>query len=390
MKYNFDEIIPRRDTNCFKYDGAAMMGKPGDAIPMWVADMDFPTPPEVTEKILAAARRGIYGYDLISKAYVAAVINWFADNFDFRPEPEWLSISPGVVFAVANAIRSQTAPGDAVLIQEPVYHPFAKLIKNNNRRLINNGLVYQDGRYSLDLADFEKKIVDEKVKLFILCSPHNPVGRVWTKDELTALGEICLKHNCLVVSDEIHCDFVRPGHRHHVLAALSPEFAANSIICTAPSKTFNLAGLQASNIFIPNKEVRDKFVGEMNNAGYSGLNSMALVACQAAYEHGRAWLDQLKEYLESNLALLKGAAAEMPGVKVVEPEGTYLAWLDFNGLGLSAKALDDLITNRAKLWLDDGPKFGRGGEGFYRMNLACPKGTLEMALSQLRRAVDSL
>ena len=390
MKYNFDEIIPRLGTNCFKYDGASMMGKPADAIPMWVADMDFPTPPEVTEKIMAAARRSIYGYDLISSDYVAAVINWLADNFDFRPKSECLSISPGVVFAVANAIRSQTAPGDAVLIQEPVYHPFSKLIKNNNRRLINNGLIYKDGRYSLDLADFEKKIVDERVKLFILCSPHNPVGRVWTRDELAAMGDICLKHKCLVVSDEIHCDFVRPGHQHHVFAALSPEFAANSIICTAPSKTSNLAGLQASNIFIPNKEVRDKFVGEMNNAGYSGLNSMALVACQAAYEHGRAWLDQLKEYLESNLTLLKNAVADLPGAKVVEPEGTYLAWLDFNGLGLSLEALDDLITNRAKLWLDEGPKFGHGGEGFYRMNLACPKGILERALEQLRRAMESL
>jgi len=387
MKYNFDEIIPRRHTNCFKYDFGAEIGKPADVIPMWVADMDFQTPPEVTAKIIAAARHAVYGYSLVSDAYRTAVGDWFERRFDYRPERDWLVTSPGVVFAVATAIRSQTEPGQAVLIQEPVYHPFTRLITANGRKMVNNGLIYKDGRYTMDLNDFEKQIVEHQVKLFILCNPHNPVGRVWTKEELTAMGEICLKRDCLVAADEIHCDFIRPGHRHQVFAALSPEFAANSIICTAPSKTFNLAGLQASNIFIANKEVREKFIREKNNAGYSELNTLALVACQAAYQHGGDWLDQLLAYLESNFDLLKKEIGSMPGIKMAEPEGTYLAWLDFRGLGLSAEALDDLVTNKAKLWLDEGPKFGRGGDGFYRMNLACPRGTLERALTQLRAAL---
>lgn len=390
MKYDFDRIIPRRNTDCFKYDGAAIMGKPKGLIPMWVADMDFQTPPEVTAEIMATAERAVYGYGLVSDDYAAAVFDWFAENFDFRPERDWLTTSPGVVFAVAMAIRSQTGPGQAVMIQEPAYHPFARLVKNNGRQLVVNELVYKDGRYSFDPDEFEELVAGQRVKLFILCNPHNPVGRVWTEAELRTMGDICLKHGCLVVSDEIHCDFVRPGRRHLVFATLSPEFAANSITCTAPSKTFNLAGLQASNIFIPAREVRDRFVREKNNTGYLELNTMALTACRAAYTHGREWLDQLKVYLESNLAMLKSAVGGLTGVKVVEPEGTYLAWLDFNGLGLSAEKLDELIVGRAGLWLDEGWKFGRGGEGFYRMNLACPKSTLAEALKRLEAATASL
>ncbi|MDR2946699.1 MAG: pyridoxal phosphate-dependent aminotransferase [Candidatus Adiutrix sp.] len=386
MKYNFDEITPRRHSGCIKYDGAALMGKPEGLIPLWVADMDFPAPPEVTAEIMAAARRGIFGYNLVTDGYATAAANWFADRFGYRTERDWLVTSPGVVFALGLAIRSQTAPGEAVMIPQPVYHPFARLVTANGRKLVNNGLVYRDGRYEIDLVDFEEKIVTHAVKMFVLCSPHNPVGRVWTADELTAMGRICLKHKCLVVSDEIHCDFTWPGHRHHVFAALSPEFAQNSIICTAPSKTFNLAGLQASNIFIANKEVREKFAREKSNAGAGELNNLGLVACQAAYEHGRDWLEQLREYLGANLSLLKSALAGTK-VRLIEPEGTYLAWLDFNALGLSAQDLDDLITARAGLWLDEGAKFGPGGEGFYRMNLACPKATLEQALTQLNRAL---
>lgn len=385
MKYDFDQIISRDHTFSIKYDWIAKQGRPADTIPLWVADMDFPAPREVLDRLAEVARHGIFGYCEAGPEYFAAVRNWFARCFDFSPEPQWLVRTPGVVFALGAAIRSLTAPGDAVVIQEPVYHPFAGLIRANGRRVVNNGLIYREGRYELDLADFEAQIRQERVRLFLLCNPHNPVGRVWTEAELRAMGEICLKHDCLVIADEIHCDFIRPGHRHLVWAGLSAELAARSIICTAPSKTFNLAGLQAANLFIPDDQIRALYQAELERLGYGELNAMGLAAARAAYERGRDWLEQLKVYLEGNLNFLKEALADLPGLRAVEPEGTYLVWLDGAGTGLSAPALDELISRRARLWLNEGSQFGASGTGFYRLNLACPRSVLAEALDRLRK-----
>ncbi len=390
MKYDFDRIVPRHNTDCAKYDCAVKTGKPADVIPLWVADMDFPAPQEVIDRLVEAARHGIFGYAEVGEGYFQAVADWFRRRFDFHPEPQWLVTTPGVVFAVATAIRGLTEPGGAVLIQEPVYHPFARMVQANGRQVVNNALTARSGKYGLDLADFERQIVDHKVRLFILCSPHNPVGRVWTEAELTALGEICLRHGCLVLADEIHCDFVRPGHRHRGFASLSPDFAQISVTATAPSKTFNLAGLQAANIFIPNPALRKKFQKAKAETGYGELNNMGLAAGRAAYEHGQDWLEQLLAYLEGNLALVKQALAAFSQIKVVEPEGTYLLWLDLRGLGLSDGALDDLLTYRARLWLDEGQKFGEAGRGFYRLNLACPRPVLEEAMRRLKEALGTL
>ena len=388
MHYDFDELIERRNTGSLKYDFAARRGMPADILPLWVADMDFRTPPCVIEALIEKSRHGIFGYSESSEAYYKALENWLFTRFDWQIRPEWLVKAPGVVFAICAAIRSLTREGDAVLIQQPVYYPFSESVVTNGRRLVVNELVYADGRYTIDFADFEAKLTENSVKLFILCSPHNPVGRVWTRDELLRLGDICLKHGVLVVSDEIHADFVFPGHRHLVFASLKPEFERITVTCTAPSKTFNLAGLQVSNILVPDPGIRRKMLNEIRSAGYSQLNAMGLAACRAAYEGGAEWLAQLVEYLCGNLDYLRGFLREkLPQVRLVEPEGTYLVWLDFRALGLSDQALDDLIVNRAKLWLDAGPVFGAGGEGFQRINIACPRATLKQALSQLEQAL---
>ncbi len=389
MPFNFDEIINRRETDSIKYDFAVLRNKPADILPLWVADMDFQTPPAVIEALTARARHGIFGYSDGRDAYYAAVQNWFWEHFGWDTEPEWIVKTPGIVFALSIAVRAFTQPGDAVLIQPPVYYPFTEVVRQNERKLIKNELVYEEGRYRIDFEDFERKIIENGVKLFILCSPHNPVGRVWTKEELTMIGELCLKHNVLVISDEIHADFTYPGHPHTMFASLDQRFAQNSITCTAPSKTFNLAGLQISNIFIPQQELRQKFRQEIRRVGYSQPNVMGLDACRAAYEHGTPWLNELRTYLLQNLLFVRDYIAKnMPKVRLVEPEGTYLIWLDFRELGLSGKTLDDLIIYKAGLWLDPGEMFGEGGEGFQRINIACQRATLEEALMRLARALQ--
>ncbi len=388
MNYNFDEIVERKGTNSLKYDFALELGKPNDILPLWVADMDFKTPIQVRDVLVKTAQHGIFGYTEVKDDYFNAVRDWFANGFDFKIKSEWLVKTPGVVFAIATAIRAFTKEGDAVLIQRPVYYPFSEVIIDNGRKLINSSLVYEDMKYHIDFEDFEQKIVENKVKLFILCSPHNPVGRVWTKDELIKLGEICLRYNCMVVSDEIHCDFVYEGYKHHIFGNLGAEFLNNSIICTAPSKTFNLAGLQVSNIFIANKEIRQKFKLEINKTGYSQLNTMGLVACQKAYENGEAWLIQLKQYLTNNIKFIREFLSEqLPQIKLIEPQGTYLLWLDFKELGINQKELDNLILNKGKLWLDGGTMFGNEGNGFQRINVACSIEVLKIAMFQLKNSL---
>ncbi|MGN0964571.1 MAG: MalY/PatB family protein [Dysosmobacter sp.] len=389
--YDFDQIIDRRNTNSLKYDFAVERGLPADVLPLWVADMDFRAPEPVLDALRKTVDHGIFGYSDVKDGYYDAVSQWFLTRFGWQTRPEWLVKTPGVVFALAMAVRSLTQPGDSVLIQPPVYYPFFNVIRSNDRKVVESRLVYKDGAYAIDFADFERKAAKEHVKLFILCSPHNPIGRVWTVEELRRLGDICRKHGIYVVSDEIHCDFTLPGHPHHVFLDAVPELTERAIVCTAPSKTFNLAGLQASNIWIPGEEIRKRFVREMSRCGYSGLNRMGLIACQAAYEGGGDWLDGCRTYLRDNLDFLRAFLAErIPQVRLVEPEGTYFAWLDCSGLGLSQEALDEFIIRRAKLWLDAGHIFGGNGGQFQRVVLACPRATLRQALEQLAQAVSGV
>jgi cystathionine beta-lyase len=386
MNYNFDKLHDRTNTNSLKYDFAQKYGKAEGLCPLWVADMDFKIAPEIEEALVKSARHGIFGYSDVKDSYYDAVAGWFFEHFGYKTKKEWLVKTPGVVFALAMSVRAFTEKGDSVLIQRPVYHPFSSVIVDNDRKLVNNALVYKNGVYTIDFEDFERKITENGVKLFLLCSPHNPVGRVWTKEELEKLGNICLKHNCLIVSDEIHCDFVYTPHKHNVFAEINTAFADNCIICTAPSKTFNLAGLQASNVFIKNENLRKKFQKEYAKTGYSQLNTMGLVACESAYKYGAPWLKQLKEYLFKNVSLVDDFS-KRTSIKLVKPEGTYLLWLDFSSLGLDDKSLQALIENKAKLWLNQGTLFGPEGEGFQRINIACPKSVLEQALHNLENAI---
>lgn len=395
--YNFDKIINRKGTNCLKYDYAVERGKPADVLPLWVADMDFTVSEEITKSLHAAVDHGIYGYTQPKDAYYNAITNWMEKNHNWKTKREWIMKTPGVVFALGAAVKAFTKPGDAVLIQNPVYYPFTNIIRDNDRRVIDNTLLYEKrvtegkSQYSIDYEDFERKIVQEHIKLFILCNPHNPVGRVWTREELQQLGEICLRHHVIVVSDEIHNDFVYPGFEHTVFANVDPRFAEFTVTCTAPSKTFNLAGLQISNIFISNETLREAFQKEIDKTGYDEPNALGAVACEAAYCGGQEWLDQLRAYLLENLNFLRAYLQEkLPQIHLVEPEGTYLVWLDCSELGISGKELDQFIVEKAGLWLDGGAMFGPSGADFQRVNITCPRATLELALDKLKAAVDNL
>ncbi len=388
-QYDFDRVIDRRNTNSLKYDFAVERGLPADVLPLWVADMDFRAPEPVLNALERSVAHGIFGYSEVKSDYYDAVASWFTARFGWQTQPQWLVKTPGVVFALAMAVRALTKPGDSVLIQPPVYYPFFSVIQDNDRRLVKNELIYQDGKYTMDFADFERKIVEQEVKLFLLCSPHNPVGRVWTTQELRRLAQICQKHNVYVVADEIHCDFAFPEHPHHIFVQAAPELTEQTIICTAPSKTFNLAGLQVSNIWIPGKDIRQRFVKEIRRCGYSQLNTLGLIASKAAYEHGGPWLEQCRGYLRRNLDLLREfLATHLQQIRLVEPEGTYFAWLDCAGLGLSCRELNDLIVHQAKLWLDPGHIFSQESGQFQRMVLACPQKTLRQGLEQLAQAVE--
>ena len=414
---NFDEIVERRGTDCLKYDFAKRRGKPADVLPLWVADMDFKTSSYVEDALIERAKHGIFGYSDTQEVYFNAVAGWMERHHHWKIKEDWLIKTPGVVFALGAAVKAFTDPGDAILIQNPVYYPFTNIIRDNDRRVVDNTLVYHpvtertvvsattddaseqqihnvgtvSPAYQIDFEDFERKIEQEHVKLFILCNPHNPVGRVWTVEELQKLGEICLRHHVTVVSDEIHNDFVYPGYEHTVFANVDPRFAEFTLTCTAPSKTFNLAGLQISNIFIPNENLRKAFKTEIDRTGYDEPNALGIVACEAAYRAGEDWLDQLRAYLLKNLNFLRNFLQEkIPQIHLVEPEGTYLVWLDCSELGITGKELDQFIVDKAGLWLDGGSMFGPDGAAFQRVNIACPRATLQLALDKLKTAVDSL
>ncbi|OQA86643.1 MAG: Cystathionine beta-lyase PatB [Lentisphaerae bacterium ADurb.Bin242] len=390
MIYDFDKVIPRKHTNSLKFDFAAERGRPADILPLWVADMDFQAPREVIDALVEKSRHGIFGYSEPDKEYFSAISDWFRTQHGWNIDPRHIVRTPGVVFSLCTLIRTVTRPGEAVLIQEPVYYPFRRSIRDNQRKLVVSELVFEKGKYRMDFADFERKIIDSQVKLFLLCSPHNPVGRVWTKEELAEIGRICVRHGVFVAADEIHQDFIYPGYRHTVFSEIDSSFREISALCTAPSKTFNLAGLHISNTFIADPKIRQEFKDELDRAGYSQSNIMGLIACQAAYRHGASWLGQLKDYLTGNLNYFRDfLEMRLPELKLVEPEGTYLVWVDFSALGMSVPELENFVVRKASLWLDGGHIFGKSGCGFQRFNIACPRAILRQALEQLESAVRS-
>lgn len=385
---DFDKIIDRRNTRCLKYDFAKRRGMPEDVLPLWVADMDFETSSYIEDALIERAKHGIFGYSEVQTPYFEIVRDWMKIHHNWDVQESWLVKTPGVVFALAMAVKAYTKPNDSVLIQQPVYYPFSEVISDNGRKVVSNDLYLgDDNRYHIDFEDFEQKIIDNKIKLFILCSPHNPVGRVWTAEELIQLGDICVRHGVIVVSDEIHQDFVFRG-RHHVFASLKKEFENISITCTSPSKTFNLAGLMMSNVFIPNRELKRKFRKELDAAGTSQLGIMGLVACEAAYSKGEEWYQAMLAYVSENIEFIEKYIREnLPNVTMIDTEGTYLVWLDFRKTGLNVDELEDRIIHKAKLWLDSGKIFGKCGEGFQRINVACPRSILKEALDRIKTAL---
>lgn len=389
MKYNFNEIIDRKGTDSLKYDFAVERGLPKDVLPLWVADMDFPVEDHIKEALIKASEHAIFGYSDTKDDYFEVLSSWYERRFFWKVKKEWLVKTPGVVFAIAMAIQALTKENEAIIIQEPVYYPFSSTIRANNRKLVINNLVLKKDKYHIDFVDFEKKIIENNVKLFILCSPHNPVGRVWTREELQKLANICLKHKVYIFSDEIHSDLVYEKDTHTIFANLGKDVEDSCIVATAPSKTFNIAGLQVSNIWIANKKMRDSFKEAIDRAGYSQLNNMGLIATKVAYKYGEEWLEELKIYLKSNIDFVrKFLKDKLPNIKLIEPEGTYLLWVDCRELGLSEKERQGLIQNKAKLWLDTGTMFGKAGAGFERINIACPRKTLEEAMNRLKEAIN--
>lgn len=387
MQYDFDTPIDRTHTWSIKHDFKKENGKADDILPLWVADMDFRSPDSVVEALKKAVDHGIFGYSRADESYFDAVAAWYQKRHHLTLQPEWMTCTPGIVFALSIAVRAFTQEGDAVLIQPPVYHPFSRAILRNKRTLVENPLVLKDGHYEMDLEDLEQKVLDEHVKLMILCNPHNPVGRVWTREELTALADICLRHHVYVISDEIHGDFVWQGHEQTPYASISEEACLHSMMCTAPSKTFNLAGMATSNLFIPDPEMRRKFRSELLDVGQENMNRLGLFACRAAYQGGGEWLDQLIGYLAGNLALVRDFCKNrVPQIQLVEPEGTYLAWLDCRELGMTDDELMAFFSDDAKVWLDPGTHSGEQGSGFMRFNLGSSRSVIAQALDQIEAA----
>lgn len=385
---DFDRIIDRSNTRSLKYDFAVKRGKPADVLPLWVADMDFQTSSYIMDALQDMVSHGIYGYSETKEEYFEIVAGWMKRRHSWEIKESWLIKTPGVVFAIAAVVKGLTQEGDGILIQRPVYYPFQEVIEDNNRIVVDNELVCDNnGNYHIDFEDFEKKIVEHRVKLYILCNPHNPVGRVWTKEELLRLGTICKKHGVIVFSDEIHADFDYEK-KHTVFSKVREDFADFSIIATSPSKSFNLAGFQISNIFVSNPDIYHVIKKQIAAVGYSQVGLPGIVACEAAYQYGEEWLDAVLKYIKGNADFVEAFLKEkLPKVKMTKLEGTYLVWLDFRECGLDAKTLDEKIIYDAKLWLDSGSIFGRSGEGFQRINIACPRSVLKAALVRIAGVV---
>lgn len=388
---DFDVRINRKGTDSIKYDFAKEMNKEEDLLPLWVADMDFKVSSYICDAIKQQADHGIYGYSDSKDDYFQAVADWCLKYHSWRVKKEWLIKTPGVVFALAMAIKAYTQVGDSVMICRPVYHPFANVIKDNGRNLVDCSLkLKEDGRYYLNFEDMEKKIREEKVKLFLLCSPHNPSGRVWTKGELEEIARLCLKYEIIVVSDEIHADLVFKG-KHYVFASIDSPIKDQCVICMAPNKTFNIAGLQVSNIFIENEKLREKFKAEMRACGITEVNGAGIVAAKVAYREGEEWYLHMMDYVRKNIEYVKSFIENrIPRLKVMDSEATYLLWIDFRALWIKEKELTNFIEKKAGLWLSNGEIFGPQGAGFQRMNVACCRELLQEALEKLEKAVKEL
>ena len=391
MKYDFETLVPRKNVGASKWN---LMNKVNnnvgdDIVPFSVADMEFKNPPEIIEGLKKFMDSSIFGYTEATEEYYKAVCDWMERRHDWKIKREWIVEFAGVVPALFNIVRALTNEEDGVLVMTPVYYPFYKAIEAGNRKVVRSSLVLCDDHYEIDYKDFEEKAKLDSTKLFILCNPHNPVGRVWSEEELKKIGKICIDNNVLIVSDEIHFDLIMPEYKHTVFANISEEFSNNSVICTAPSKTFNLAGLQASNIIIPNKRIRDKVLHEkMISIGNAGLNIFGYKACEIAYNECEEWLNELVQVINKNKKLVEEFMENnLPEVKVINLEGTYLQWLDFSEIEKDHKELEKFMTMEALMFLDEGYIFGDEGSGFERINLACPTNILEKALERLLEAV---
>ena len=383
MKYNFDEIVPRRGSHSYKWDSA----EDADVLPMWIADMDFRTAPPVIEALAKRVQHGIFGYTKVPSAYFDAVTGWFERRHNFSFSKEWILFTSGVVPALSAVIKALTCQGDKVLVQLPVYNCFFSSIRNNGCEIISNDLIFNNGTYSIDFDDLEEKTSDPKVKLLLLCNPHNPAGRVWTREELTKIGEICFRNDVIVVSDEIHCDLTYSGHTFIPFASISEEFLYKSVTCSAPSKTFNLAGLQVANILAADDEVRKKIDKALNINEVCEINAFAVEALIAAYNEGEEWLDELRTYLYENYLYLKNCFAQhLPQFSVLPLEATYLVWVDCSSLGMSSAEIAKILLEKEKLWINEGTIYGAAGESFIRLNIACPRALLTDGLNKIKRA----
>jgi cystathionine beta-lyase len=398
MKYDFDRVYSRKNTGSAKWDAVKEVFGSEDVIPMWVADMDFPAARPIVEALKKRAEHPFYGYTHAGPSVIEAFTDRLMRKFNWKVEPEWVVFTPGVIPALSTAVKALTHPGDEIILQEPVYFPFFSVVKDNGCQVATNQLKLNSGRYEMDFADLESKFEPRgvmgfggnRIKAIILCNPHNPVGRLWGKEDLTRLGEIMLKQEIPVISDEIHCELLYKGYKHTPFAMLSKEFEQNSVVCMAPSKTFNLPGLHASSIIIPDKKLREKFNEARAGAGL-GLNIFGLTAMEAAYRDGDEWLGQLLDYLQGNLDFtLDYFKEKIPKIKVIKPQATYLLWLDCRGLGLDDQALSSFMKEKARVGMNDGFIFGAGGSGFQRMNIACPRSILKEALQRIEKAVNAL
>jgi cystathionine beta-lyase len=402
-QFDFDTEINREGTDSVKWEFHVHSGKGeywedtkaerGDdrVLAMWVADMDFRCPEPVIDALRRRVEHGLFGYSAKGKAYEEAVCGWFARRQNWPVKPEWLSPIPGVVPALNVAVRAFTKPGDKVIVQRPVYYPFFRVSKNNGCEIVSNGLIYEDGVYSIDFDDLERKAADPKAKMLILCSPHNPIGRVWTADELTRIADICARNKVIVIADEIHGDLIMPGETFVPFATLGDGAEQNCVVCTAPSKTFNLAGMHSSNMFIPNAELRERFTTAQAAQALPGMSPFGITATIAAYNEGEPWLEAVMAYITDNAKLvMETFAAQEPRVKPIMPQGTYLQWIDCRGLGLDKNALEDLMLNKAKVYFDEGYIFGAEGEGFERINIACPRPLLKRALDRMITAMKDV
>jgi cystathionine beta-lyase len=403
MDFDFDTEIDREGTNSVKWEYHNHGGTPQHwdkpsrrhgadrTLAMWVADMDFRCPEPVIRALHERVEHGIFGYSNKTESYLEAVAGWFARRQGWNIEPDWIVTAPGVVPTLNVVVRGFTQPGDKVIVQRPVYYPFFRVTNNHGAEIVSNGLVYENGTYRMDLEDLERKAADPKAKLFIMCSPHNPVGKVWSPEDLKAVAEICARHGVLVVADEIHGDLMHPGVKFTPFATLGEVAADNTIVCTAPSKTFNLAGLHTSNIVIPNRDIRERFQKAMAVQSLPGMSPFGIVATEAAYREGEPWLDAVMQYVAGNARrMTEFFSDELPEFKVIQPEGTYLLWFDCRSLGLDQDALEDLMLNKAKIYYDEGYIFGPEGAGFERINIACPRSLLDEALVRMRDAVRAL